>query len=62
MAGQEENQDFEAHEAGPGGTRVYLPCPACGRAVLLSDEARVAVDPQTYECPNCDARFYLEEP
>jgi predicted RNA-binding Zn-ribbon protein involved in translation (DUF1610 family) len=41
---------------------VYLPCPACGRAVHLSDVTRVEDDPETYECPHCDARFLLVAP
>jgi predicted RNA-binding Zn-ribbon protein involved in translation (DUF1610 family) len=38
---------------------VYLPCPACGRAVQLSDDTRVDDDPETYECSSCGARFLL---
>jgi predicted RNA-binding Zn-ribbon protein involved in translation (DUF1610 family) len=41
---------------------VYLPCPACRRAVQLADETRVEDDPETYECPSCGARFLLVEP
>jgi DNA-directed RNA polymerase subunit RPC12/RpoP len=38
---------------------VYLPCPACGSAVLLSDEVRVGEDPLTYRCAACGALLEL---
>ncbi|HEV2901620.1 MAG TPA: hypothetical protein VGW30_00010 [Gaiellaceae bacterium] len=40
---------------------VYVPCPACGRAVQLSDDHRVANDADAYECPNCGARMVVSE-
>jgi predicted RNA-binding Zn-ribbon protein involved in translation (DUF1610 family) len=40
---------------------VYMPCPACGRAVHFSHETRVEDDPETYECPHCGARVLLVE-
>jgi len=60
MAGSKEPNDFEAHGSARRGALVYLPCPGCRQAVLLSDETRVAEDPETYECPRCEARFILE--
>ncbi|MBA2361173.1 MAG: hypothetical protein H0V79_09635 [Actinobacteria bacterium] len=41
---------------------VYVPCPACGKVVALLDGNRVLEDPETYECPECEGRFYLREP
>ena len=38
---------------------IYLPCPACGRAVQLSDDNRAGGEPDTYVCPSCAARFVL---
>jgi predicted RNA-binding Zn-ribbon protein involved in translation (DUF1610 family) len=49
--------DFEAQCADARRALVYVPCPACGRAVELSEENR-AEGARTYECPNCGARFY----
>jgi predicted RNA-binding Zn-ribbon protein involved in translation (DUF1610 family) len=40
---------------------VYVPCPACGKAVQLLDENRVVDEPDTYGCPNCGARLVLTE-
>jgi predicted RNA-binding Zn-ribbon protein involved in translation (DUF1610 family) len=53
------HEDFEARGRTGSRVLVYLPCPGCARAVLLSDETRVGDDPETYECPSCDARFVL---
>jgi predicted RNA-binding Zn-ribbon protein involved in translation (DUF1610 family) len=38
---------------------VYLPCPACGRAVLVSEEGRIRDDPPTFECRSCGALLRL---
>jgi predicted RNA-binding Zn-ribbon protein involved in translation (DUF1610 family) len=62
MANQERDSDLERDEQRGRSALVYRPCPACGRAVLLSDDSRIAREPETYECPNCGARFYLEDP
>jgi predicted RNA-binding Zn-ribbon protein involved in translation (DUF1610 family) len=40
---------------------VYVPCPACGRGVRLSDENRIADEDDTYECPACGARLVVSE-
>jgi len=40
---------------------VYVPCPACGRGVRLSDENRIADDADAYECPACGARLVVSE-
>jgi predicted RNA-binding Zn-ribbon protein involved in translation (DUF1610 family) len=61
MANQEGDSDLERDGQSRRSVLVYLPCPACGRAVRLSDDSRVAREPETYACPNCGARFYLEE-
>jgi predicted RNA-binding Zn-ribbon protein involved in translation (DUF1610 family) len=39
---------------------VYIPCPACGKAVLISEEGRIADDPPTLECRSCGAFLVLE--
>jgi DNA-directed RNA polymerase subunit RPC12/RpoP len=40
---------------------VYVPCPACGRGVRLSDENRIAGEDDAYECPACGARLIVSE-
>jgi predicted RNA-binding Zn-ribbon protein involved in translation (DUF1610 family) len=59
--GSPEEHDVEASVARTG-ARVYVPCPACGSAVLLGYENRASYDPDSYDCPSCDARLYLVEP
>jgi hypothetical protein len=60
MAGREH--DPEHQPTTPSGrSLIYLPCPACKRAVRLSDENRVHRPPDTYECPSCTARFVLSD-
>jgi predicted RNA-binding Zn-ribbon protein involved in translation (DUF1610 family) len=39
---------------------VYIPCPACARAVLISEEGRIEEDPPTFECPSCGAILVVE--
>jgi predicted RNA-binding Zn-ribbon protein involved in translation (DUF1610 family) len=39
---------------------VYIACPACGKAVLISEEGRIEADPPTFECRSCGARLVLE--
>lgn len=62
MGRHKGDDNHEALSADSRRVLVYLPCPACGRAVQLSGETRVEDDPETYECPSCDARFLLIEP
>jgi predicted RNA-binding Zn-ribbon protein involved in translation (DUF1610 family) len=57
-----DTNEFEAEDPESRRVLVYLPCPVCRRAVQLSDKTRVEDDPETYECPNCGARFYLAAP
>jgi predicted RNA-binding Zn-ribbon protein involved in translation (DUF1610 family) len=59
---EEDTNEFEAEGRESRRALVYLPCPVCRRAVQLSDKTRVEDDPETYECPNCGARFYLADP
>jgi predicted RNA-binding Zn-ribbon protein involved in translation (DUF1610 family) len=40
---------------------VYVPCPACGRAVQLSGDNRVPGEHDVYGCPHCGARLVLSE-
>ncbi len=62
MGRREGDDKQQSPRAGSRQALVYLPCPACRRAVQLSDESRVEDDPETYECPSCGARFLLVEP
>jgi predicted RNA-binding Zn-ribbon protein involved in translation (DUF1610 family) len=39
---------------------VYIPCPACGHAVLISEEGRIRDDPPTFECRSCGAFLVVE--
>jgi hypothetical protein len=39
---------------------VYIPCPACSTAVLVSEEGRIRIDPPTFECPSCGALLVIE--
>jgi predicted RNA-binding Zn-ribbon protein involved in translation (DUF1610 family) len=55
MAAREE-PNTEARNAAGKGALIYVPCPECGRAVLLAD-SQVADEPETYECPTCGTRF-----
>jgi hypothetical protein len=57
-----DSNEFEAEGTESRRALVYMPCPVCRRAVQLSDKSRVEDDPETYECPNCGARFYLVAP
>jgi predicted RNA-binding Zn-ribbon protein involved in translation (DUF1610 family) len=59
MASREEHSRFHPHE--DARALVFVPCPDCGRGVRLSDDNRLADEPDTYECPSCDARFLLSE-
>jgi predicted RNA-binding Zn-ribbon protein involved in translation (DUF1610 family) len=63
MASREEENDPKPSPPGSEQARalIYLPCPACGRAVQLSDENRVHGEPDTYVCPNCGNRFVLDD-
>jgi DNA-directed RNA polymerase subunit RPC12/RpoP len=38
---------------------VYMPCPACSSAVLVSDDAQLETDPPTYRCGTCGALVEL---
>jgi predicted RNA-binding Zn-ribbon protein involved in translation (DUF1610 family) len=50
--------DFSRAEVRAG--QVYIPCPACGKAVLISEPRRVQNDLPTYECPACGAHLVVE--
>lgn len=39
---------------------VFIPCPACGKAVLISEEGRIQDDPPAFECRSCGALLVLE--
>jgi predicted RNA-binding Zn-ribbon protein involved in translation (DUF1610 family) len=39
---------------------VFVPCPACGRGVQLSDDNRASGDDE-YECPTCGARLVVSD-
>ncbi len=60
MRRQEDNAERSTAERSR--PLVYLPCPACGSAVLLSDDARVTGEPPAYECALCGALFELRPP
>jgi predicted RNA-binding Zn-ribbon protein involved in translation (DUF1610 family) len=61
MGRHEGDDKRKAPTSEPRQALVYIPCPACGRTVHLSDATRVFDDPETYECPHCGARFYLTD-
>jgi uncharacterized Zn finger protein len=39
---------------------VYIPCPACGKPVLISEVGRIKDDPPTFECRSCGAYLVVE--
>jgi uncharacterized Zn finger protein len=39
---------------------VYIPCPACGKPVLISEVGRIKDDPPTFECRSCGAFLVVE--
>jgi predicted RNA-binding Zn-ribbon protein involved in translation (DUF1610 family) len=59
MASRSEENQPQPQESDQARSLIYMPCPACGRAVQLSDDNLAGGDPDTYECPNCGARFLL---
>jgi predicted RNA-binding Zn-ribbon protein involved in translation (DUF1610 family) len=59
MASRKEEDAFHPQASEQARSLIYLPCPACGRAVQLSDDNRAA-EPDTYVCPSCAARFVVE--
>ena len=59
MASQEQDDSSESRDAAVRAL-VYVPCPACGRAVQLSEDNRLAGDEDVYACPNCGARLVVE--
>ena len=59
MASQQP-QD-EPHRRNDGSDHVYVPCPACGRGVQLSDANRLVDEDDVYECPRCGARLVVAE-
>jgi predicted RNA-binding Zn-ribbon protein involved in translation (DUF1610 family) len=59
MASQQRD---DRPECGNRGSEfVYVPCPACGRGVQLSDENRLAGEDDVYECPKCGARLVVSD-
>jgi uncharacterized Zn finger protein len=57
-----ERDEYEVEAASAEIRRglVYIPCPACGRPVLISEEGRIADDPPTFECRSCGAFLVVE--
>jgi endogenous inhibitor of DNA gyrase (YacG/DUF329 family) len=39
---------------------VFVPCPACGHGVQLSEDNRANGDDE-YECPTCGARLVVSD-
>jgi predicted RNA-binding Zn-ribbon protein involved in translation (DUF1610 family) len=58
--GERNGNDVEASGADARRGHVYIPCPDCGKAVLISEVGRVDGDPPTYECPSCGALLAVE--
>ncbi len=58
MASQQH--DDRARRGNDASRFVYVPCPACGRGVQLSEENRLAED-DAYECPACGARLIVSD-
>ena len=56
------HQRDDRPERGNGASEfVYVPCPACGRGVQLSNENRLAGEEDVYECPACGARLVVSD-
>jgi predicted RNA-binding Zn-ribbon protein involved in translation (DUF1610 family) len=60
MASRKEEHAPEPQDSEPARSLIYLPCPACGRAVQLSDDNRARGEPDTYVCPSCAASFVVD--
>ena len=59
MASREEHETPQPSD--DARALIYVPCPACGKAVQLSEDNRVVDEPDTYGCPSCGARILLTE-
>jgi uncharacterized Zn finger protein len=59
MPERDENE-VEASSADARSGLVYIPCPACSGAVLISEGRRITDDPPTFECPSCGAVLVVE--
>jgi predicted RNA-binding Zn-ribbon protein involved in translation (DUF1610 family) len=62
MPEREESDESEVEATSADARRglVYIPCPACSGAVLISEGRRIRDDPPTFECPSCGAVFVVE--
>jgi predicted RNA-binding Zn-ribbon protein involved in translation (DUF1610 family) len=60
MASRKEEHAPHSQASEQARSLIYLPCPACGRAVQLSDDNRAGGEPDTYVCPSCAARFVVD--
>jgi predicted RNA-binding Zn-ribbon protein involved in translation (DUF1610 family) len=58
--GERDEHEVEAASLEVRRGLVYVPCPACSGAVLISEEGRIRVDPPTLECPSCGAILVVE--
>jgi predicted RNA-binding Zn-ribbon protein involved in translation (DUF1610 family) len=58
---ESERDEYEVEAASAEIRRglVYIACPSCGRAVLISQEGRIRDDPPTFECRTCGAFLVL---
>jgi transposase-like protein len=59
MPKKDENE-VEAASADVRRGFVYIPCPACGKPVLISEVGRISDDPPTFECRSCGAYLVVE--
>jgi predicted RNA-binding Zn-ribbon protein involved in translation (DUF1610 family) len=59
--GEQDEHEVEASSADVqfGRGRLYLPCPACRKAVSVARAARAEPEPPTYECPACGTTFVV---
>ncbi len=60
MASRAATRTHPPHRRRAGAALVYVPCPACGRGVQLSDDNRATGDDE-YECPTCGARLVVSD-
>jgi predicted RNA-binding Zn-ribbon protein involved in translation (DUF1610 family) len=60
MASRKQETETQPQDREQVRSLIYLPCPACGRAVQLTDDNRADGEPDTYVCPNCTARLVVD--
>jgi transposase-like protein len=58
--GERDEYEVEAASLEVRRGLVYIPCPACTGAVLVSKEGRIRADPPTFECHSCGALLVVE--